>query len=191
MTPETIQIFADLSQAFAVIVGVFIAVKGINAWRDEMVGRRKAELAEEILAAFYEARDVIKWARFPGGYKGEGETRPPIDGETEEQAQARNTHYIPVESLNQNKELFSKIQSHKYRFMAYFGEEAEKSFADMKSIHSQILVAAGSLIRTEHYLWTTGEIPSSVMSSRQKSESITGAFLGSGPINKFPLSDQV
>ncbi len=48
----------------AVVVG-WAGVRGLNAWRIETVGRRKTELAEEVLAAFHRAKDVLTWARFP------------------------------------------------------------------------------------------------------------------------------
>jgi hypothetical protein len=43
----------------AVVVG-WAGVRGLNAWRIETVGRRKTELAEEVLAAFHCAKDVLK-----------------------------------------------------------------------------------------------------------------------------------
>lgn len=189
ITPEAIEIILQIFQTIAVLIGVVVAVIGIKAWKKEMVGRRKAELAEEVLASFYEAKEVIEWVRFPGGYAGEGETRTPTTAETEEQAQARNFHYVPVERLNKNNELFSKIQAQKYRFMAYFGKESEKPFKDMKSIHNQIIVAAGTLIRTEHHLYTTGGIPQSVVTLREKSENIIGRFLDEDPIE--PIMNEV
>lgn len=178
---EWVNVFLNLCQAVSIGVGVYFAVDGINAWKREMIGRRKGELAEETLAAFYEAIEVIDWARFPGGYAHEGKTRPGQDGEAEDLAQAKNTHYIPIERLARSAELFSKIQSHKYRFMAYFGSDAEKPFKELKLIHSQIIVAAGSLIRTEEN-YRSGQCGTAFLKSRIENEDIIGLFNENDPI---------
>ena len=39
--------------------------EGLRAWREETVGRRRAELAEEVLADFYRVRDVLHRVRRP------------------------------------------------------------------------------------------------------------------------------
>lgn len=52
-------------------------MRGVDAWRAEIVERRKAEFAEEVHAQFYRARDVLTWARLSHrpivGSKDEGE----------------------------------------------------------------------------------------------------------------------
>ena len=41
---------ANLMTGLAAVVAGWAGVRGLNAWRTEMVGRRKTELAEEVLA---------------------------------------------------------------------------------------------------------------------------------------------
>ncbi len=65
MSPEWISALANLMTGLAAVVAGWAGVRGLNAWRTEMVGRRKTDLAEEVLAGFYRARDVLTWARFP------------------------------------------------------------------------------------------------------------------------------
>ncbi|HEY7688659.1 MAG TPA: hypothetical protein VH835_08205, partial [Dongiaceae bacterium] len=65
----------DWLQAGSVVVASIAAIYGVHQWRREMVGRRKAELAEAALADAYEAREIIEIARIPGGWhSGEGKT---------------------------------------------------------------------------------------------------------------------
>ncbi len=68
--------------AITAIVGVVIAARGLNKWRAETIGKRKAELAQEVLADFYQARDIIDVARSPGGFGHEGDTRQKDDWES-------------------------------------------------------------------------------------------------------------
>lgn len=52
----------------ATLVAGWAAVRGVDAWRSELVGRRKAELAAEVLAQFYRARrDHLGQASRPAG----------------------------------------------------------------------------------------------------------------------------
>ena len=74
-------------QAVSLIVAAWTAIYGIRAWRSEFVGKKRIELAEEVLVRFYEARDVIRIIRNPFGYVGEGSTRQGAEGEAPEEKQ--------------------------------------------------------------------------------------------------------
>ena len=60
---EILSATLDVLESLALIIAAVIAAFGINAWRREHVGKKRAELAEETLALFYEAQDVINAAR--------------------------------------------------------------------------------------------------------------------------------
>ena len=135
-------------EAVSIIVAACVAVWGVDAWRRELIGRRKAELAEQTLSAFYEARDIIRAARFPGGFGHEGRSRPSIEGETEDEASYRNAMYVPAERLLNNNEFFAKLEALKYSFCAVFGEASAEPFDQIKKVRNRILISSGMLIRT-------------------------------------------
>jgi len=62
-----ISFLRDLS----LLIGIWVAIYGIDSWRREHKGRREIELAEDVLTLFYEARDVIKYLRHFIGYSHE------------------------------------------------------------------------------------------------------------------------
>ena len=132
----------------AVVAG-WAGIRGLNAWRAETVGRRKTELAEEVLAQFYRARDVLTWARFPTSDDDDDRTDDvrvrsgPNDDELE-----RREIFTPVDRLTRESQVFSELQASRYRFMAYFGEEATRPFEEIRAIHSEIIASAHNLIRT-------------------------------------------
>jgi hypothetical protein len=70
--------------------------------------RRRTELAEEVLVGFYEARDIITWARFPGTMEGEGQTREKSALETEARSRRLNGYYAPAERLLKRHEILGK-----------------------------------------------------------------------------------
>jgi hypothetical protein len=134
----------------ATLIAGWAAIRGVDAWRSELVGRRKAELAEEVLAQFYRARDVLVWARLPD--------RPlelvPEDGNRDQRHQS---HASPIERLTRESALFSELQASRYRFMAYFGEDSAHPFEEMRAIHAEVMSSAESLIRDPNELASDAE----------------------------------
>jgi hypothetical protein len=52
--------WAEIAQSTSVILASLFAIYGIDAWRREYVGKRRIELAEEVLALFYQAYVLIE-----------------------------------------------------------------------------------------------------------------------------------
>jgi hypothetical protein len=136
--------------ATTAVVAVVIAARGLNRWRVETIGKRKAELAEDVLADFYQARDIINAARSPGSWSYEGATRPKEDWETEDDARTLNAYYATIERLNNQREFFAQFHARRYRFIAHFGMEAGKPYDALHGIYSEIVVAVRMLIKTYH-----------------------------------------
>jgi len=54
-----VEAIGALLTGLATVLAGWAALRSLDAWRRETVGRRKAELAEEVLAQFYRARDIL------------------------------------------------------------------------------------------------------------------------------------
>lgn len=115
--------------------------------RDLHDHKRKTELAEQALIAFYEASDVFVLVRSRGIFGGEGDSRTPNEGENKRQQEKRNTYFIPIERLTREKELFAQLQSLRYAFAAQFGEPAREPFNALWAIHNKIMSSASVLIQ--------------------------------------------
>lgn len=129
LNPEWLTGIGTILLVGATAVAGWAGLRGLDAWRTEMVGRRKAELAEEALAQVYRARDVLVWARLPAR---EGADR---------------SASAPVERLTEESELFSGLQASRYRFIAYFGERAAEPFDIIRAIHTEVIASASELVR--------------------------------------------
>jgi hypothetical protein len=126
----------------------------VNAWRVEALGRRKAELAEEVLAQFYRARDALIWARLPAeSAKAEASDQAPLEATS----RGANAMGAPIERLNQASQVFADLQASRYRFMAYFGEEAARPFEDLRKLHNDVIEASSRLIRGQGKAPSTGD----------------------------------
>lgn len=140
ISAEWVSAAGTVMAGLATLVAGWAAIRGVESWRAEIVGRRKAELAEEVLTQFYHARDVLIWARLPA--------RPlDVAGQDDDRDRRHQSHASPIERLTQESALFSELQASRYRFMAYFGEGSAHPFERMRAIHGEVMSAAQSLIR--------------------------------------------
>jgi hypothetical protein len=148
--------FSEFLKDISIIVASCTAIYGIGSWRREYVGKKRTELAEEVLCLFYEARDAVRHIRSPFSYPGEGSSRKSDENETPEQKKAYDRAYVLFERYNTHNELFNKMHSMRYRFMAQFGTKAGKPFEDFRHVLNKMQVSAQALAsewakRYHHY----------------------------------------
>jgi hypothetical protein len=143
---EVIKAVAPVFTAGAACSGAYVAYRGLTRWREETIGKRRVELAEEVLADFYQARDIIKAARSPFSYIHEGQTRERGNNETEEDTRLLNTYFAVNERLRGKADFFAETWARRYRFTAIFGAEAARAYDDLFEIRNEIIVSVGSLI---------------------------------------------
>ncbi|BAS32090.1 hypothetical protein [Dehalococcoides mccartyi] len=154
-------VIANIIASISIIIAAVTFIWGINAWRREHVGKRKIELAEETLALFYEARDAISAIRSPFGYAGEGQTRKSDPTETKEEKTIYDRAFTTKERYNRHSELFNRLRSMKYQFMALFGENNAEPFISLNKILIEILAAsdyiAGYWLKQRYGIWENKE----------------------------------
>lgn len=136
-----------LVKEISLIIGIWVAIYGIDSWRREHTGKRQIELAEETLALFYEARDVIAQIRHPVSWGNETSDIERGEHELEKEYEARKKASIVFTRYNENKEVFNKIHSLRYRFMAQVGKEEARPFDDLRKIVNEIFISARTLAR--------------------------------------------
>lgn len=138
----TVKEYAEIAQSASVVIASVMVFYSFDAWRREFIGKRRMELAEEVLALFYQARDIIEIIRNPFGYEGEGQSRKPGPRERPEDKEALDATYVLIERYNRNFEVFARTNALRYRFMAQFGLVAAKPFDDLSRVINELLLAA-------------------------------------------------
>ena len=142
-----------------------------------MRGRKQYELAEEVLALFYEARDKISAIRSPLGRKDETEGREEGPNETPEQKEAFDQAYVVFNRYQKHQETFNRLYALRYRFMALFKREKVAPFDELNKILTEIFIAANMLghywsrIRKEHLIRNHKEFDK-IMANIEKYEAI-------------------
>src|SRR5262249_18315088 len=112
------------------------------------IWKRRTKLAEQVLADFYKARDLIDASRFPGSFGEDGKARPKQSWEDDEDTQILNAYSRPAEQLWKHADFFSQLIARQHQFMALFGHHTGKPFVELLQIRSEILSAAQMLILT-------------------------------------------
>lgn len=146
----------DFISSVAVLLAALTFIAGVSAWRREFVGKRRIELAESVLAMFYEAEDAIKQIRNPGSFVGEGNTRKREEKELKEDSLLLDRAYIVIERYQKRELLFSQIKSMRYRVKAIFGPSAKEPFDELDTIINEIFNAAQML--GSHYWPRQGRV---------------------------------
>jgi len=147
---------ATIIQMVAVISACWAIISGVGAWKREFIGKRQIELAEQVLAKFFEVKDAITYIRNPFSSSKEGKTRQKRDVETAAEAELLDRGYIVVERYSEKESIFADFNTLKYKFMASFGPETEQIFIDTNMALNSIFVSARML--ATHYWQRQGRV---------------------------------
>ena len=127
----------------SLIVGI-LALFGIviaQSWTTRRdYTKRRIDLAEEVLALFYEAEDAIRMIRSPFGYSDIG-SRPKREKETAEEAVALDRTYVIQDKYQKREAVFISLRAKKHRFMATFRGETKEPFEAIDKALNQIMSA--------------------------------------------------
>ena len=146
-----------LTQAGAVVLACWAIISGIGAWKREFIGKRQIELAEQVLAKFFELKDAIAMIRSPFSSLGEGGTRKKSEYESDETTGLLDRAYIVFERYSKKEAVFADFNTLKYRFMASFSANSEQIFIDTNKVLNSIFASAQML--GTHYWQRQGRVP--------------------------------
>ena len=147
---------ASIAQAVAVVSACWAIISGVGAWKREFIGKRQIELAEQVLAKFFEVRDAISFIRNPFSSTEEGKTRQRAEHEGRDEAELLDRGYIVVERYTKKESIFTEFFTLKYQFMASFGADTEPIFKEVNQALNSIFVSARML--ATHYWQRQGRV---------------------------------
>lgn len=152
---EIIKAVAPIFTASAAVAATVIGYKGLTKWQTELLGKRKVELAEEVLSGFYQMRDIMSAIRSPGGFVGEGESRKAAENEAPEMKIKLDQQFVTIERYNRHIEFFAGLQAKRYRMRALFGPAAEQAFVLINEAIAKVITAARMRGMRVAQQWTT------------------------------------
>jgi hypothetical protein len=137
----------ELITQLSAIIALWVAIYGIDSWRREHIGKKRADTAEEALALIYEAFDAIEQIRHPVSFGDEHGDIERGEREPDEKWQARKNANVVFVRYNKHQELFNKLHAMRYRFMAQFGAENVEPLLEVRKVTNEVLSAANTLSR--------------------------------------------
>lgn len=150
--PDWISAGANLLTGGAAAVAAWHAVRSLKAWRSEAIGRRKVEVAEEVLAGFYRVREIIFEARAPLVLAHEMEPQ-----EGEDPKIASKAVYAVWRRVRSQWPFLMEWRSKRHTFAAVFGkansapyEEIDKALLEIRSAVDQLLDEQTGEVSKEH-----------------------------------------
>jgi hypothetical protein len=119
--------------------------------RDLHDHKRRVELAEQVLADFYQFADIMREIRTPGGFPHESADRGRTENETPEEAAKLDAYYIPIARIAKESDFFSGLKSKRYRSRALLGQPIDEAFAGLDDavweVQSKAIVLSGMVKR--------------------------------------------
>jgi hypothetical protein len=137
-----VKVVGAMATAAAAWFAAITAYRGLNKWRAENVGKRRAELAEAVLADFYRLQEIYRGARAPFVMTGELRSMEGVSDDI-----AMDEHFAPVRRLMEHEEFLSQFRVHRHAFAAVFGRDAAAPFDVMRQVYNDIQWATSCLMR--------------------------------------------
>jgi hypothetical protein len=147
LTEQIIKIAATILQAAAIVVTAIFASRGLHAWRRQLIGKRKFEIAEEILVITYKVQGHLANVRSPIRWGGEGASRPRPKG-IEPATERKDMYFVPLERLGKLSDDFAQISKARLLAQIHFGAEAVRPFDAIRNVYHEIAVAGRMLVET-------------------------------------------
>ena len=141
-------VIAPIIQTFAIAITAYYASRGLRAWRWQLIGKRKIEIAEETLVATYKVRSLFYYIRSPGAFGGEGTSRKRADDEKPGLASLKDSYFVPIERIQKTSDDFARLEKARLLCEVYFGARAGDPFDVIMRLNRKVAVSAQMLLVT-------------------------------------------
>lgn len=132
---------ADVIVAGAAVAAAWYGIKGLTAWRAEAIGRRRVEVAEDVLASFYRIRELIYDARSPFVSTAEVVPQPGMDEKV-----PTSSDFAPWRRISADWPFIVEWRAKRHTFSALFGREAASHYDQIFQALNKIRIAVEQLL---------------------------------------------
>lgn len=158
---ETIGMIKDIALTAAALVGAWVALKGLNAWREQTCGKDEYALAKRILSAIYRyeiaaahVRDPFYWEMFEDQHTSANQETSDSGGTTAE----KEDHAAYERRGNELSDIFHTIWIEKIEAEILWGKDVSKLFDQLERLNHWLLYKLRVHLRPQTEDWATTEI---------------------------------
>ncbi|MBO7656475.1 MAG: hypothetical protein J6S80_01975 [Alphaproteobacteria bacterium] len=145
-------ILINIISCLASVATAVIAGMALYAWKREFIGKKKIELAAEIMEAVYEIQDAFIYARCPAIAQPEiDEAIRWINAEKAKHPEntdvypKRITYLIPHRRLEEKQEVINKFRTLQNKAYMYWGKDMYAAFVKLTDFNQRIMRASKNL----------------------------------------------
>lgn len=106
------------------------------------VAKRKAELAEQVLADFYKAKHAFEIIRSPMIWANEMVAEEGVAEDI-----VRNDGYGVMRRFREYTTFFAELEASRFAYVALFGAEAAQPYGDLIKVHNRVFHAAEAILQ--------------------------------------------
>ena len=129
----------------AAIVAIIVVALNQKATTLREYTKRRLDLADDMLAALYEADEAIREIRSRTSVL-EGRSRPRGNSETPSETAALDVAFGPREKMAAREKTFTALKEKKFKCMAVFGQDARRPFDLIEDAKRLILISSDILV---------------------------------------------
>lgn len=138
---DKLELDKDLAQQRSV-ADLALAERKVELDRKLALAKRRAEIAEKVLADFYKVQKAFDVIRSPMIWAAEMKPEEGIEADV-----LKNDGYSVMRRLRENATLFSELEATRFTFKALFGAQAAEPHQLVIKLHNQVFHAAQSLLQ--------------------------------------------
>ena len=137
MDADLVSNASSIALGVSAVVVVIVASWGINAWRRELKGKAKYELARSLIVVCRKIQAAFEWARFPITLSGEFSERPQLENELPETSKVLNEMWGRGQRLKPLMEYLRELQELAWESEAVLDEEASNKVNEVRRLLQQ------------------------------------------------------
>jgi hypothetical protein len=137
--------------SISALIGVFIAISGLRAWRKELKGKSEYEKAKEILKAVYLVRERFKTVRAVGinSYEYPGNLCDGLDGRLLPQFEYEGTSYAYQQRMKVLDESFNELEHKTLDAQVEWPNDFENVIAPMRFCRVRLMFAIYNFVESK------------------------------------------
>jgi hypothetical protein len=139
--------YSPMVEALAGVATVCLAVVALLAWRRQVIGQRKIQVAESTLLATYKVRDAMAYIRNSGAFLG-ASSRKRQPGESDSLSRLKDSYFVPLERMQNASADFAEFEKMQLLCQVYFDAKSGVPFERIKKARQSVWAAATALLTT-------------------------------------------
>lgn len=140
--PAIADVVGAIAQGAGALVVAYVAVKGLDAWRDQLHGTKRQALAEECLCNTYQLEYLIGQLRHPMAWAAEMKAVPALDGESEEERHERAPFGVIEVRFAPHADAYAAMLTSRFRLQTVFGKDVREKFDSLLGVVTEVRNAA-------------------------------------------------